>query len=254
VTASFFGCFVVGLVTQCRRHLSRVALFALPFLLTFLAAVLRRYPYGMSVRAVQHLVPATLVLAAAGAAWSSAQPRRLPLFRWVIPGLAAVLVGLGCWRVGQDLGHPYRTPWDRTSREFARWFWGELAADAELVCVRTDLGIALRPGRWAYDGTDQYLCLQRIYSPRHQQDRPPRWDKISATRPLRCVLLNQMPGEVPAFRDWVETHRDRFRLREVRTYPATRGSESEPAQTYVVCEFVPTALAAETSAHPHSIR
>jgi hypothetical protein len=57
-----------------------------------------------------------------------------------------------------------------------------------------------------------------------------------------------MPQEVPAFQAWVESHRDRYQLREVRTYPATRGSESEPAQTYIVCEFLPTTLAAGRSA------
>ena len=249
VTALVSGCFVAGILSRIRRDPGRVLLLVLPFLLTFLAAALRRYPYGMSVRAVQFLAPATLLLAAAGVAWLCARPRRPSLIRWVIPGLAAALVGTGLWRVSQDLGHPYRTPWDRTGREFARWFWGEFAADAELVCVRTDLGIPFRPGDWAYDATDQYLCLQRIYSPRHRQAQPPRWEAISPSRPLRCVLLNRMPSEVPAFLEWVEAHRDRYRLREVRTYPATRSDHLEPAQTYVVCEFVPTTLAAGTT-HP----
>ena len=148
---------------------------------------------------------------------------------------------MGLWRLAGDLGHPYRTPWDRTTREFARWFWDELAADAELVCVRTDLGIPFRPGRWAYDGTDQYLCFQRIYSRRHGQEIPPRWNAVSPTRPLRCVLLNRMPGEVPAFLNWIENHRDRYTLREVRTLSACntdQGRAGGPA--YVVCEFVPT--------------
>ncbi len=115
------------------------------------------------------------------------------------------------------------------------------SVDAELVCVRTDLGIPFRPDPWTYDAADQYLCLQRIYSRRHQQKRPPDWNKISADRPLRCVLLNRMPTDVPAFLNWIETHRDRYRLRDVRTYPASRGARAEPAQTYVVCEFAPTA-------------
>jgi hypothetical protein len=148
---------------------------------------------------------------------------------------------MGLWRLGHDLVTPYRTPWDRTARDFARWFWDELSADAELVCVQTDLGIPFRPEAWTYDGADQYLCLQRIYSRRHQQKRPPDWDKISAERPLRCVLLNRMPTDVPAFLNWIETHRDQYRLRDVRTYPASRGSPAEPAQTYVVCEFAPAA-------------
>jgi hypothetical protein len=244
VTALVFGCFVAGILSRLRRDPGRVLVLVLPFLLTFLAAVLRRYPYGMSVRAFQFLAPATVLLAAAGLAWLCARPRRPRMTRWIIPGLAVAFLGLGLWRAGQDLGHPYRTPWDRTGREFARWFWGEFAADAELVCVRTDLGIPFRPGDWAYDATDQYLCLQRIYSPRHRRAQPPRWEAISPSRPLRCVLLNRMPSEVPAFLEWIGAHRDRYRLREVRTYPATRSDHLEPALTYVVCEFMPATLAA----------
>jgi len=240
LTVLIFGCFVVGIVVRGRRHPWVVMLLVLPFLLALVAAALRRYPYGMSVRVAQFLAPATLLLAAAGASALCARARPLSLARWITPGLAAILVGMGLWRLAGDLGHPYRTPWDRTTREFARWFWDELAADAELVCVQTDLGIPFRPGQWAYDGTDQYLCFQRIYSRRHWQEVPPRWNAVSPTRPLRCVLLNRMPGEVPAFLNWIENHRDRYTLREVRTYPATHGSKVEPALTYVVCEFVPT--------------
>ena len=192
------------------------------------AAALRRYPYGMSVRVAQFLVPSTLLFAAAGLGGFVCRARRFPLGHWAIPALTVVLAAMGLGRLAHDLVTPYRTPWDRSARDFARWFWDELSVDAELVCVRTDLGISFRPEAWAYDAADQYLCLQRIYSRRHQQRRPPNWDKISAERPLRCVLLNRMPAEVPAFLDWIETQRDRYRLRDVRTYPASRGSRAEP--------------------------
>ena len=132
------------------------------------------------------------------------------------------MVALGVWRVAIDLGRPYRTPWDRTAREFARWFWEEQGADAELVCVRTDLGIPFRPERWSYDATDQYLCYQRIYSPRHRLGQPPRWDAVSRGHPLRCVLLNQSPQDVPAFCAWLEARKHRYVLVNVRSYLATR--------------------------------
>ncbi len=234
-----FGCFIVGIILSGRRNPKVAVLLVLPFLLGIVAAGLRRYPYGMSVRVAQFLAPSTFLLASAGLAWLCARARPLPLAKWAGPGLAIVLAGMGLTRLGHDLGSPYRTPWDRTGREFARWFWEELSADSELVCVQTDLGIPIRPGPWAYDGADQCLCLQRIYSRRHQQRFLPRWDRISAARPLRCVLLNRMPSEVPAFMNWIETHSDRYALCDVRTYPATRGSKAEPKQTYVVCEFVP---------------
>jgi hypothetical protein len=237
-SALMLGCLVIGTLV-CRRISGKiVVLLVLPFLLVMMAAVAHRYPYGASVRLAQFLTPATLLLASAGLAWLSADLRPSPLARWAGPALAVVLVSLGAWRLGQDLVSPCRVPWDRTGREFARWFWEELAADAELVCVQTDLGIPFRPAQWAY-GTDQYLCLQRIYSRRHQRKLAPRWDEISAARPLRCVLFNRMPSEVPAFLAWIEANADRYALREVTTYPAMRGSKDEPTQTYVVCEFVP---------------
>jgi hypothetical protein len=253
LTVSILGCFICGIVLQGRRNLKLVLLLVLPFLLVLAAAALRRYPYGMSVRVAQFLVPSTLLLAATGLGWVCARARALPLGRWVIPALTVSLVAMGLWRLGHDLATPYRAPWDRNARDFARWFWDELSADAELVCVRTDLGIPFRPEPWAYDGADQYLCLQRIYSSRHQQKRPPRWDKISAERPLRCVLLNRMPTDVPAFLNWIESHRHQYRLRDVRTYPASRGSPAEPAQVYVVCEFA-LAASVQTESYPQAER
>ncbi len=67
----------------------------------------------------------------------------------------------------------------------------------------------------------------------------PQWDRVSAQHPLRCVLLSRRPEDVPGFAAWIETHRDRYTLKSVQSYPATRGSAVEPALVYVVCEFVP---------------
>ena len=249
LTVLTFGFFIWGIIQEGRRNLRIVLLLVFPFLLVLTAAALRRYPYGMSVRVAQFLVPSTLLFAAAGLGRVCVRARRFPLGHWAIPALTVVLATMGLGRLGHDLVTPYRTPWDRSARDFARWFWDELSVDAELVCVRTDLGISFRPEAWAYDAADQYLCLQRIYSRRHQQRRPPNWEKISVERPLRCVLLNRMPAEVPAFLDWIETQRDRYRLRDVRTYPASRGSRAEPAQTYVVCEFTRAASVPAESDH-----
>ncbi len=240
LTPFIFGAFAVGTVVWLRRNPRMTGLLVVPFLLTFVAAALRRYPYGTSARVAQYLVPSTLLLVAAGGNWLTARLRSQWLARRIIPGLAIALAGMGLWRLGHDLTHPYRAPWDQSTRTFARRFWHEMARGAVLVCAESDLGISCHDGRWAYDGTDQYLCLQRIYSPRHRQGLPPRWDAISATQPLRCVLVNRMPNEVPAFRQWIEAHRDRYTLREIRRYPSPRGSEVEPVVNYVICEFGPT--------------
>jgi hypothetical protein len=231
-----------------------VALLSLPFLMALAASILRRYPYGMSPRVAQFLVPSTLILAAAGFDWLVARLRPLPLRRMALPGLMGLLVALGLWRLTTDLSRPYRTPWDRTAREFARWFWEELGASGELVCVRTDLGITLGKERWSYDATDQYLCYQRIYSPRHRKGLPPRWADFSPERPLRLVLPNRKPDDVPELQAWIVANQHRYALRDVRTYPATRGSPDEPKLTYVVCELVPVAPDLATGAARESTR
>ncbi len=252
LTILIFGSFVVGINLQCRRNLRIVLLLVFPFLLVLAAAAVRRYPYGMSARVAQFLVPSTLLMAAAGLGWLCTRAQRLPLGRLAIPALTIALVMMGLMRVGHDLVTPYRTPWDRTARDFARWFWAELGTDAELVCVRTDLGIPFRPEPWTYDAADQYLCLQRIYSRRHQEKRPPDWEKISAERPLRCVLLNRMPNDVPGFLNWIETHRDRYRLRDVRTYRARADHRRSRLRTTSYASlFRPRSSRPRTSAMPH---
>jgi hypothetical protein len=254
LTVSVLGCFLTGIAVRFRRDPGTVALLSLPFLMALAASILRRYPYGMSPRVAQFLVPSTLILAAAGFDWLVARLRPLPLRRMALPGLMGLLVALGLWRLTTDLSRPYRTPWDRTAREFARWFWEELGASGELVCVRTDLGITLGKERWSYDATDQYLCYQRIYSPRHRKGLPPRWADFSPERPLRLVLPNRKPDDVPELQAWIVANQHRYALRDVRTYPATRGSPDEPKLTYVVCELVPVAPDLATGAARESTR
>ncbi len=67
-TGTFILC-LLGAWEFCRsRRWSILFLCLAPFGLTFLAAVLHRYPYGGSARVAQHLVPAICLLAGNGAA------------------------------------------------------------------------------------------------------------------------------------------------------------------------------------------
>ncbi len=128
-------CFLIGVWIRLRRDPGAVVLFVLPFLLALAASWLRRYPYGMSPRVSQFLVPATLILTASGLEWLLDRLRPI-VFRVAVPGLVGLLIALGGWRFVVDLGRPYRSSGDRTAREFARWFWQEFNTDAETICVR----------------------------------------------------------------------------------------------------------------------
>jgi hypothetical protein len=65
----FFLLAVIGLISLLRSSRGPIALLLLaPFLMTFAAALLRRYPYGDSPRVAQHLVGPICLLIGAGAA------------------------------------------------------------------------------------------------------------------------------------------------------------------------------------------
>jgi hypothetical protein len=178
--------FVVGLVTLARRGgrgRAALALLLLPFALNLVAAALHAYPYGGSARWMLHLAPAVCLSAGLGAA---RLVERRPRARAGLLGLLALAALFG---MGRDLARPYKNLHDREHRAFARRFWTEAARDAVLVCATTDLGWVPSPEGWARGHYAQYLCNQRITSPRHAAGRPPDLAAVSADRPLRVALF-----------------------------------------------------------------
>jgi len=200
-------CFVVGVIFLVRRRRGEfLGLCLTPFALTLVAAAMQRYPYGGFARTSQHLAPAICLLAGLGAARLLA---RLPRPAWQHRGVLALLSIFVIFAGGtltHDLAHPYRTEHDLRVREFARWFWADKAIDAELVCTHTDLNQQFFRKSYLWRGIAQYLCNQRIYSPRHAAHRdPPDLDSISSSRALRCVVFSR-PGlsrDEAAFSNWL---------------------------------------------------
>ena len=94
-----------------------------------------------------------------------------------------------------DLIYPYKSDTTLRAREFARWFWFDLSQDSELICLETDWKKDLSPGTYTWGWSSLYLCNQRIYSPRHARGEPPHLERVSAERPLRCVLFRALDQE-----------------------------------------------------------
>ena len=225
-----------------------LALAALPFALTFVAAAMHRYPYGLSARTSQYVAPIICLLAGLGGAAGLAAGPAGRWRRWGLMGGVGLLALVGTLRFGYDLSHPFKTPADQRIRSFAQWFWTELARDGELVCLNRDLGVTPDPRVWKLGATHTYLCYQRIYSPRHRAGAPADLARVSARRPLRCVVFNEFPEGKPPFDAWVAETSRRFTLRRVLPFPVST-FEARPGptqnQVYLVYEFVPRV---ETSA------
>ena len=90
--------------------------------------------------------------------------------------------------------HPYKSDSTLRAREFAQWFWYELAHDSELVSCESDLKTDLSPDKPDWGQSSVYFCNQRIYSPRHVRGEKPHLERVSVDRPLRCVLYRS-PSE-----------------------------------------------------------
>jgi hypothetical protein len=172
-----------------------------------------------------------------------------------------ILALLGLGSLGRDLTHPYKSGTTLRARDFARWFWFDLAHDGELVCLETDLKQNLSPGTFEWGWSALYLCNQRIYSPRHARGEPARLDRVSADWPLRCVLFRSATEERDAkpLDHWLQTMQTDYELVSHDKYPFAiydKWDKSPRGMDFVeVFKFVPHSPAiAGAKSPPATIR
>jgi hypothetical protein len=233
--------FLLGAWTVWRSGRRRLlALCLWPFALALAAAALRRYPYGGSARFMLYLAPSICLLAGLGAAEAATRLRRPRWQRAAAMALLATYLVIAGGMLLRDLARPYKTPADQVRREFARWFWRDMARGAELVCVGTDLKRDLFGGSWERM-SPEYLCLQRTYSPRHRAGAAPQWQRVSATHPLRCVVHRAEGAKYnrQALRQWLDEMQQRYDLVGHTDLAVNAGMEPIYAHHYEVFEFVP---------------
>jgi hypothetical protein len=168
-----------------------VTIFLATFGLTFVAALLRIYPYGGHNRLTQFLVPSIAISLGLGTASVLAMLRNAHIRRrltfTLVGGLALFGAGLCC----RDMLHPYHHVHDEHHREFSRRFWPE-DPETITICSLTDLRLKFcKLGWYGY-----YRCNQQIYSRQHRQRETPfELDDNVGRRPLRLVIFRP-PGRV----------------------------------------------------------
>ncbi len=238
----------VGLILLARRRQYTLLLLLLaPLVLTFVAAVLGRYPYGGMVRFNIYMAPAFCLLAGLGLA-ALLVPRRRAEFARGRAGVliaAGVLLAVAVGSIARDVAFPAKAAVDMRFRDFARWFWFDMAHDGELVCLKSDLDKSFSTETFRHGFSAMYLCNQRIYSPRHARGGRPRWERISADWPLRCVQFRSAsyPFDEAAFEGWLAEMQRRYTLVGRERYPFACYDKRETkirTMTYVeVYKFVP---------------
>lgn len=203
---------LIGLWQLVRtRQFVFLGLVLAPASLHFLAAALQRYPYGGHVKFSQYLAPMICCLAAVGIArliawhtqWrSTARGKRQghqvtqapgPAHRWRPNGYVSavmLLILIGSGSIVRDLASPYKTRSDFRARALAESFWVGAHYSEEVVCLKSDLGLDFVPDQHReLSWSAQYLCNRAIETSRFRL-KPADVRRISATRPLRCVLYH----------------------------------------------------------------
>jgi len=156
-----------GMVTLVRtRRFEFLAFLLVPIVLAFVAAAMKRYPFGEPSRCQLYLAPTFCIMAGIGAA---------ALVGRLGPGtrekastcfLIAMAV-IGTSTMVRDVLRPAKTRTDIIVRDFARLFWGAggLAGEQNL-CLREDLGVSFTPDVDSkHSLLANYLCNFYIYAP-----------------------------------------------------------------------------------------
>lgn len=223
------------------RRFSLAVLCTAPLALSFLAAVLHRYPYGNHVRFSLFMAPIVCLLAGLGAAacLSRLKIRRGPAAR-PLKAAMAVLALIAAVTAACNLLKPYKEACWQHDRDFARWLWCDMAQDAELVCYVNDL----HGKKGNEDLASIYYCNQRIYSARLAKRQPAQLDRVSKDHPLRVARLHgPSSGESreAEFRHWLQSQEAKYRLVACEKFPITIGfrQEVECVDEVELYEFVP---------------
>ena len=122
---------------KCRR--AEFVLLTAPFALTFLAALIRAYPYGTSSRVQQHLVPSIMLLSSIGAVTIAAMIMRkshsLAVWRAVTGGVVAAMLVLVVICVGLDIDHPWVGSGPRMVRNLTRAVFAHAGKNTEIIII-----------------------------------------------------------------------------------------------------------------------
>ena len=248
------------LIRQGRYRL--LVLCAAPFALNLIAAAMRRFPYGGHMRLAMHLAPLVCILAGIGVAtvfqWlgrnrstaRSSRPREdfpgePPT--WPVAAAITVLLMLVAASMARDFYSPGKEQQEIRKRDFAVWFWASMERDHEVVSISADLKRVFPPpgASWQQCVSAQFLCNQRIYSPRLARGQGFDLSRVSPRRPLSCVQYwsHLTPYDQAAFDRWLDEMKQRYDLIATQCYPMLQDNDDdripEPPDRVEVYEFVP---------------
>ncbi len=220
-SATVLCCVIAVICLWSNRRSDLAILFLAPLALNLVAAGLHRYPFGGGVRFTLYSGAAFCFLTGLGAACLAAWFTKHFTSRKVILTAMLGLVLIGSGSMLRDFFRPYKTQDILRTRSFAEWFWFNKAYDAELVCMKTDLGLDFSPFTFEGGVSSLYICNQKIYSDRHKAGDAPDLQNVTAAHPLRCALFRDERWKFnqTAFDNWLKKMQGSYALVAHEQYP-----------------------------------
>ena len=222
-----------------QRKMVWLALLLCPAGLHFLAAALQKYPYGGHVKFSQYLAPMICCLIGVGLVqfleWRSRYGYSATRGFWVISG---IMLAIGAGDIGRDLVNPYKTRSDDRARAFARSFWVGTHYAEEVVCLKSDQGLDFVPDQHReLSWSAHYRCNRAIEVSRSHL-RPADLSRVSASRPLRCVIYRDARYGLDQTRldQWLEEMNQHYELVAHESVPFPRFAKNE--RRLVTMEYI----------------
>ena len=116
----------------------------------------------------------------------------------------ALLAAIGVFLVVRDLCEPYRVRGDLETQAIRRAFWQQNSGEADLVCVKSDLGLNFQPHLWKRGMSAVYLFHRGMFA-RPPTAAPPRWNSRLADvrRAARLVFFDELPRGRARVQKWL---------------------------------------------------
>ena len=210
-----------------------------PASLHFLAAALQKYPYGGHVKFSQYLAPMICCLAAVGIVQLLDWRTRFGYsartgFAWA----TIILAAIGCGDMARDLVSPFKTRSDERARALAQAFWPGTHFAEEVVCLKSDWGHDFVPDQHReLSWSAHYYCNRAIEVSRAAL-RPGDPSRVSADRPLRCVLYRDERYELDRSRleSWLAGMQEKYELLARESIPLPRRAKDD--RRLVTMEYI----------------